>query len=154
MEETVDLVPVLPHEHLPPAMEYIAPVSPVTDSLAETGPAALSALESLQNVIHEKQMEVDRCVLVLKRAKDTLRLLEECSFAPPRDLEELRRAIQASQDALAVAMRDLYAFREQSGLRLKREADVKTAQRAECFSVSSAPSSPATNKAKKGKHKR
>ena len=47
-------------------------------------------------------------------------------------------------------MRDLHAFREQSGLRLKREADVKTAQRAECFSVSSAPSLPAAKKAHKG----
>ena len=81
VEETVDLVPVLPHEHLLPAMEYIALTSPVTDSLPEPGPAELSALESLQNV----------GVLMLKREKDRLRLLEECSSAPPRDLEELRR---------------------------------------------------------------
>ena len=40
-------------------------------------------------------MEVDRGVLVLNREKNRLRLLEECSLAPPRDLEELRRAIQA-----------------------------------------------------------
>ena len=46
-------------------MEYIAPTSPVNDSLPEPGPAELSALESLHNVIHEKQMEVDRCVRVL-----------------------------------------------------------------------------------------
>ena len=148
VEETVDLVLVLPHEHLPLAMEYIAPASPVTDSLPELGLAELSALESPQNVSHEKQMDVDRRVVVLEREKDKLPLLEECSFAPRRDLAELRRAIQAGQDALAVAMRDLHAFREQSGLRLKREADVKTAQRAECFSVSTAPSSPATKKAK------
>ena len=154
MEKTVDLVPVLPHEHLLPAMEYIAPASPVTDSLPELGLAELSALESPHNVFHEKQMVVDRRVLVLKREKDKLRLLVECSFAPRHDLAELRRAIQAGQDALAVALRYLHAFREQSGLRLKREADVKTAQRAECFSVSTAPSSPATKKAKKGKHKR
>ena len=131
VEETVDLVPVLPHEHLLPVMEYIAPTSPVNDSLPEPGPAELSALESLHNVIHEKQMEVDRCVRVRWRENDRLRLLEECSSAPPRDLAELRRAIQAGQDALAVVMCDWHAFREQSGLRLKREADVETAQRAE-----------------------
>ena len=68
-------------------MEYIAPASQVTYSLPEPGPAELSALESLQNVIHEKQMEVDdRGVLVLKREKDKLRLLEEwfeCSSSRP-----------------------------------------------------------------------
>ena len=46
-----------------------------------------------QNVFHEKQMEVDRGVLVLKRDKNRLRLLEECLSAPSCDLEELRRAI-------------------------------------------------------------
>ena len=57
-------------------------------------------LESLQNVFHEKQMEVDRGVLVLKREKDRLRLLEECSSAPPCDLEEMRRAMMLKRDAL------------------------------------------------------
>ena len=46
-----------------------SPTSPVTDSLPELGPAELFAFESLQNIIHEKQMEVDRDVLVLKRKK-------------------------------------------------------------------------------------
>ena len=85
-------------------MEYIAPTCPVIDSLLEPGPQELSAWESLQNVLHEKQMEVDRSVLALKREKDTLRLFEECSSAPPRDLEELRRAIQAGHDTLAVSL--------------------------------------------------
>ena len=49
-------------------------------------------LESLQNVLHEKQIEDDRGVLVLKREKDRLLLLEECSSAPPCDLEDLLRA--------------------------------------------------------------
>ena len=138
VEEIVDLVPVLPHEHLLPVMEYIAPTSPVNDSLPEPGPAKLSALESLHNVIHEKQK------------KDTLRLLEECSSAPPRDLGKLRRAIQAGQDALAVAMCDLHAFREQSGLRLKRETDVRTAQRAELLREEEV-AAPKTKKSKKGK---
>ena len=52
---------------------------------------------------------------------------------------------------MAAAMRDLQACREQPGLRLKREGDVKTAQRAELFGTSSAPSSPA-KKAKKNRH--
>ena len=55
----------------------------------EPSPAELFALESLQNIIHEKQMEVDRCVLVLKCETEKLRLLEECSFVPPRGIEEL-----------------------------------------------------------------
>ena len=75
-------------------------------------------------------MEVDRCVLVLKREKEKLRLLEECSFVPPRDLEELRRHTQTGKDVMAVAMRDFHASREQPGLRLKREAEAKTAERA------------------------
>ena len=50
-------------------------------------------LETLQNVFHEKKMEVDRGVLVSSVEKDRLRLLEECSSAPPCDLEELRRAM-------------------------------------------------------------
>ena len=56
-------------------------------------------LEPLQNAFHEKQMEVDRGVLVLKREKDRSRLLE-CSSAPPCDLEELRRAMMLKRDAL------------------------------------------------------
>ena len=82
----------------------------------EPSPEELTSLESLQHIIHEKQVEVDRCVRVLKRDTEKLRLLEKCSYVPPRDLEELRRANQASKDALAVPMRELHAFREQPGL--------------------------------------
>ena len=111
---------------------------------------------SLQNIIHEKQMEVDRCVLVLKRERDRLRLLEECSSAPPRDLEELRRAIQAGQDALAVAMRDLHAFREQFGPKLKQRADEQTVQDASAERTATKllreeeVAAPKTKKAKQG----
>ena len=120
----------------------------------EPSPAELSALESLQNVVHEKQMEVDRCVLVLKREKEKMRLLKECSLVHPREIEEVRRHIQAGKDVMATTVRDLQACLEQPGLRLKREADVKTAQRAECFGISSAPSSPAVKKAKKSRHQK
>ena len=44
-------------------------------------------------------MEVDRDVLVLKREKDRLRLLEESSSAPPCDLDEMRRAMMQKRDA-------------------------------------------------------
>ena len=71
---------------------------------------------------------------------------------PPREMEAVRRHIQAGKDVMAAAMRDLRACREQPGLRLKREPDVKTAQRAECFGISSAPSSPVVKKAKKSRH--
>ena len=52
---------------------------------------------SSERFAQKKQIEEDRGVLV---------------SAPPCDLEELRRAIHAGQDASTVAMRDLYAFRE------------------------------------------
>ena len=45
-------------------------------------------------------MEIDRGVLVLKSEKDKLRLHEECSSAPPYDLEELRRAMMLKRDVL------------------------------------------------------
>ena len=73
-----------------------------------------------ESIVHEKQVEVDRCVLVLKREKEKWRFLEDCSFVPPRDLEELRRHIQTGKDAMAVAMRDLHACREQSDLWKRR----------------------------------
>ena len=106
-----------------------------------------------QNVIHEKQMEVDRCVFVFKREKEKLRLLEDCSCVPPHDLEVLRGHIHTCK-VMAAAMGDLQACREQPGMRLKREADVRTAQRAERFGTSSAPSSPAVKKAKKRRHQK
>ena len=105
---------------LPPIDE---PTEPVYNQVHQE-----QLVASLQNIIHEKQMEVDRGVLVLKREKNKLRLLEECSLAPPRDLEELRRAIQAGQDALAVAMRELHAFREQFGLRQEASAERAAAE--------------------------
>ena len=60
-------------------------------------------------------MEVDRFVRVLKRETEKLRLLEECSFVPPRELQEVRRHIQAGKDVMAVAMRDLHACRNSLG---------------------------------------
>ena len=45
-------------------------------------------------------------------------------------------------------MRDLHAFREQSGLRLKREAGAQTAQRAELLREEEV-AAPKTKKAKK-----
>ena len=54
---------------------------------------------------------------------------------------------------MAAAMRDLQACREQPGLRLKREADVQTAERAERLGPSSAPSWPAVKKSEEG-HRR
>ena len=57
-------------------------------------------LECLQNVLHEKQMEVDRGVLVLKCEENRIQLLEDCSSVPPCDLEELRRAMMLKRDAL------------------------------------------------------
>ena len=74
-------------------------------------------------------------------------MLEECSSAPPRDHEELRRAIQAGQDALAVAMRDLHAFREQFGLRQEASAERAAAELLSEEEVAA----PITKKAQKGK---
>ena len=91
-----------------------------TQFLDEPSSEEPSALEFLQNIIHETPVEVDRCVLVLRREKEKLRLLEECSFVPPRDLAELRRHIQTGKDAIAVAMHDLHACREQSDLWRRR----------------------------------
>ena len=64
---------------------------------------SLLLLEFLQNITHEKQVEVDRCVPVLKREKEKLRLLEECSFVPHTTLRncdvpfELERMLWLSQ---------------------------------------------------------
>ena len=99
-----------------PVVEEQLVAEETTQFVSELSSEELSALEFLQNITHEKQVEVDRCVPVLKREKEKLRLLEECSFVPPHDLEELRRAVRAGKDALAVAMRELHAFREQSDL--------------------------------------
>ena len=93
-------------------------------------------LESLQNVLHEKQMEVDRGVLVLKREKDRLWLLEECSYAPSCDLEELRRAMMLKRDALESSA-------EQAAQELLADA-----------AATKPAGSPATKKAKQEKHKK
>ena len=45
-------------------------------------------LEPLQKVMHETQIEEDRGFLMLKREESSILLLEECSSAPPCDLEE------------------------------------------------------------------
>ena len=54
--------------------------------------------------MHQQQVAVDRCVPVLKREKEQLWLLEECSLVSPRELEELRRHIQTGKDVMAAAM--------------------------------------------------
>ena len=54
--------------------------------------------------------------------------LRSVRFWSPRDFEEFRRAIQAGQDALAVALRDLQAFREQFGLRREASAERAAAE--------------------------
>ena len=66
-----------------PVVEYVAPPPVIAPS-----PEELSALESVQNIIHERRVDVDRCVRVPKRETEKLPLLEECSFV--RELEELR----------------------------------------------------------------
>ena len=60
--------------------------------------------------------------------KEKLRLLEECSFVPPRDFVELRRYIEVGKDAMGLAIRDLHAFREQPDWSLRWEAKAKTAE--------------------------
>ena len=145
IEEVVQIIQERVHGTRRLAVSFSVPPPVVEDVTPE--------LESLQNVIHEKQIEVDRCVIVLKRGKEKLRLLEECSFVRPHELEELRRHIPTGKDVMAAAMRDLQACCEQPGLRLKREDDVKTAQRAELFGTSGAPSSQA-QKAKKSRHQK
>ena len=45
-------------------------------------------LEPLQKVMHETQIGDDRGVMVPKREESSILLLEECSSAPPCDLEE------------------------------------------------------------------
>ena len=53
-----------------------------------------------QKVLHQKQMEVDRGVLVLKREENRIQLLEDCSSVPPCDLQEWRRAMMLKRAAL------------------------------------------------------
>ena len=99
---------------VPQVVEEQLVAEETTQFVDEPSSEELSALEFLQCIIHEKQVEVDRCVPVLKCEKEKLRLLEVCSFVPPRDLKQLRRHIQTAKDAMAFAMRDLHACREQS----------------------------------------
>ena len=70
----MQIIQELMHGTPGPAVRYTVPPPVVEDVTPK--------LESLQNVIYEKQIEVDRCVLVLKREKEMLRLYEECSFVP------------------------------------------------------------------------
>ena len=129
-------------------IEYVAPALVIKPS-----PEELSALESLQNDIHKKQMEVDRRVLVLKREKDKLRLLEECSFVPPHDLEVLRRrpswqGCDGCRNARLACISRTPLPEPDTG------AEAKTTQHVECFGTSSAPSSAAVKKAKKSRHQK
>ena len=103
VEETVDLVPVLPHERLHPREHPHRP-----DEIVEA--AALSVLE---NVFHERQRRVDHCVQVLEREKEKLRVLEERGVVPPHKLQSLRSHIQSGKDAMADAVRDLYECNQQ-----------------------------------------
>ena len=105
VEETVDLVPVSPHDerlHLR-ELSHHRP-----DEIVEA--AALSVVE---NVLHERQRRVDHCVRVLKREKEKLRVLEERGVVPPHELQSLRSHIQSGKDAMADAMRDLYECNQQ-----------------------------------------
>ena len=73
------------------------------------------ALQLLDDVLYEKQAHVDRCIRELKRALEKLSLVEKsASLAFPRDVERIQGEIQDGKDALAVALRDLHACREQS----------------------------------------
>ena len=63
----------------------------VIEYMAHAPEPSLAELESLQSVIHEKQLEVDRYVRVLKRDTEEFRLLQKSALVPPRDLQELRR---------------------------------------------------------------
>ena len=133
VEEIAEVVQFIPQERLqqrtleqivgvpvPQVVEEQLDAEETTQFVDEPSSEGLSALEFLQSTIHEKQVEVDCCVPVLKREKEKWRLLEECSFVPPRDLEELRRNIQPGKDAKAVAICDLHACREQSDLWKRR----------------------------------
>ena len=120
--EGAQIIP--PERSLQRTVEHLvdAPVPQVVEEqlVAEETTQFVDELSSEELSVLEFQVEVDRCVLVPKREKEKLSLLEEYSFIPPRGREELRRAIQAGKDALAVAVRELHAFREQSDLWKRR----------------------------------
>ena len=59
----------------PVRQEQIVADETYQDTVDEPSSEEFSALESLVNTIHEKQVQVERCVSVLKR---------ECSFVFPR----------------------------------------------------------------------
>ena len=84
------------------------------DSVEHTVDAALQFLE---DILYAKQDQIDRCIRLLKCAKEILRLVEKsASLAFPCDLKRIQGEIQDGKDALAVALRDLHACREQSEL--------------------------------------
>ena len=78
-------------------------------------------LQLPKDVLHEKQVQVDRFVQELKRAKEKLRLVEKsASLVFPCDLERIQDEIQNGHASLAVALRDLHARREQCELWKRR----------------------------------
>ena len=84
------------------------------DSVEHTVDAALQFLE---DILYAKQDQIDRCIRLLKCAKEIFRLVEKsASLAFPCDLKRIQGEIQDGKDALAVALRDLHACREQSEL--------------------------------------
>ena len=67
----------------------------------------------LENVLQEKQRQVDHCVRVLKRESEKIRVLEERADVPPHELQKLRSHIQSGKDAMADAVRDSYECHQQ-----------------------------------------
>ena len=79
------------------------------------------ALQLFDEDFTEKQAHVDRCIRELKRAKEILRLVAKSpSLVCPRDIERIQGEIQDGKYSHAVALRDLYACREQSELFKRR----------------------------------
>ena len=73
----------------------------------------VQALGVLENVFHDGQRRFDRCVQVLKREKERLRVLKERGVVPSHELQSLRSHIQSGKDTLADAARDLYECNQQ-----------------------------------------
>ena len=71
-------------------------------------------LQLNEDILYEKQVQVHRNVRELKGAKEKWSLVEKsASFAFPFDHERIQGEIQDGKGALAVALRDLHACREQ-----------------------------------------
>ena len=66
-----------------------------------------AALIALEHTLHEKQRQVEHCVRVLKREKEQRRVLEECAFVPPHELQKLRAHIQSISKLVMKLVRHL-----------------------------------------------